>query len=395
MSEPEKKSPRKNSREAFRENAKKDKSPNWDNHEQLNDEEFLRVWTKAMAFYRVDCNSKDLKLNVITWMSKNGYSKSDISKFRKTKEWRCTHTVGGIASCLLRGMPPQRPGFNNGRNYVEWLRQRIEEISQQGKDDIDKDAEGNITLAPVVSIQDRIKEQSIAMNEEIDLYIDKFHENQNEFNPRGIKIINLFKAKGVKSAHARFIKGFHEFDYNELIELSSGEADEQLREAYERYPRKNIKKLIEFYEIVRTACDQIIAESKVLRKPKAKKVKPAEDLVKKFKFKVSDNKLGIASVPVAGIIGAQMVVIYNAKTRKIGIYKAKTISGLSVKGATILEFVEASNQKTLRKPDVQLKEFKEQTTQKRVEMWFDKIKSTETKLNGRSNDDTMILKIFK
>jgi len=68
---------------------------------------------------------------------------------------------------------------------------------------------------------------------------------------------------------------------------------------------------------------------------------------------------------------------------------------LSVKGTSITEFTEKSMQKTLRKPYVQLKEFKDQNTQKRVETWFSKIKATDTVMNGRMNEEIVLLKIFK
>jgi hypothetical protein len=69
--------------------------------------------------------------------------------------------------------------------------------------------------------------------------------------------------------------------------------------------------------------------------------------------------------------------------------------GFGIKGTTITNFTEKSFQKTLRKPDIQLKEFKEQNTQKRVETWFSKIKTTETAMNGRMNEEIVLLKIFK
>jgi DNA-directed RNA polymerase beta' subunit len=159
--------------------------------------------------------------------------------------------------------------------------------------------------------------------------------------------------------------------------------------------RKNVKKLIEFYESIMVACDQIAAEAKLNKKPRAKKVVPAEKLVAKVKFKTGDDKLGITSVPPAQIVGAQGLVIYNTKSRKIGVYIAKTSAGLGIKGTTVTEFTEKSYQKTLRKPDVQLKEFKEQNTQKRVETWFGKIKATETVMNGRLNEEIVLLKVFK
>jgi hypothetical protein len=143
------------------------------------------------------------------------------------------------------------------------------------------------------------------------------------------------------------------------------------------------------------ACDQITAEAKVLKKPRKTKIKPAEDLVKKMKFLLSDTKLGITSVPPAGLIGAQAAVVYNTKTRKIGLYVSKTSNGLGVKGTSITEFTDKSFQRTLRKPLEQLKEFKEQNTQRRIETWFSKIKTTETLLNGRMNEDVVLLKVFK
>ena len=68
---------------------------------------------------------------------------------------------------------------------------------------------------------------------------------------------------------------------------------------------------------------------------------------------------------------------------------------MNVKGTSIINFTDKSFQKTLRKPDLQLKEFKDQNTANRVKTWFDKIKSTEVALNGRINAEIMILKTFK
>jgi hypothetical protein len=206
----------------------------------------------------------------------------------------------------------------------------------------------------------------------------------------------LLKGKGAKAAHARMIKGYFQRNYDELLELASGQADDQLREAYKHNSRKNVNKLIEFYANIMAACEQIAAEAKVLKKPRATKVKPAEQIVAKLKFMLSDPKLGVTSVPPATIIGSQGVVVLNVKTRKIGYYIAKTSEGLGVKNSSITNFTEKSMQKTLRKPPEQVKEFKEQNTQKRFETWFTKsVKTTETVLNGRFSEDTIILKVYK
>lgn len=384
--------------QSIRENAKRDYSPKWDNTASLDSEAFNRHYRNAMDYYRLEKSNKDLKPLVINWMAANDFSKADIKAFKDTKDSRCGMTMGSVAACLLRGMPVVHEGFNKGRNTADWLKAEIAKVIEQGADDEVESDTPAVAIKPpayVPTIQDRVREAAGTMNEEIDYAIDEWITDPEKFDPKAIKISGLLRGKGAKAAHARIIKGFYTRTQNELLELASGNADEQLREAYKHVSRKNVKKLIEFYASIMAACDQIAQEAKILKKPRAKKVKPAEELVSKLKFKAIDDKLGVVSVPAAGIIGAQAAVVYNSKNRKLGIYIAKSSAGLNVKGTSIIDFTEKSFQKTLRKPAEQLKEFKEQNTQKRAVDWFTKIKSTDTILNGRINAEVMILKVFK
>jgi hypothetical protein len=382
---------------AIRQNKGRDLSPKWDDTAALDSDAFHRHFHQAMTWYRLESSVKELKPKVIDWMGRNGYSKVQIQAFKKTKDNRCNLTMGAIAASLIKGMPDVHPGFRDGRSTVEWLKDAISKVVSDGRDDIDEDAVVKVEKPAVYvpSIQERLRDAAGAMSEDIDYAIDNFITDPEAFDPKAFKMISLLRGKGVKAAHARIIKGFFQFGHNELQELASGNADEQLKEAYSHLPRKHVRKLIDFYESIMTACDQIAAEQKVLKQPRAKKIKPAEELVKKIKFKVTDDKLGIASVPAAQIVGAQFAIVYNTKTRKLGVYTAKTSEGLGVKGASIINFTDKSSQKTLRKPDVQLKEFKDQNTANRVVTWFGKIKATEVKLNGRVNAEIMILKTFK
>jgi DNA-directed RNA polymerase beta' subunit len=233
------------------------------------------------------------------------------------------------------------------------------------------------------------------MTEEIEDAIEGFQTDPDNFDPKAFKMLNLLKGKEVKAPHARIIKGFYAKYLAELEELASGSADEQLREGYSHRSRKQIKNLIAFYQEIMSACDMLAQEAKVNRAPRKTKAVPKEKLVAKLKFKATDDKLGITSVPPTQLVGAQGAVVYNTKTRKIGIYTSLNSSGLTVKGTSIGNFTDKSTQKTLRKPEIQLREFKEQNTNKRVETWFKNIKATEVNLNGRLNAEIMILKVFK
>jgi hypothetical protein len=384
--------------ETIRETRGKDLSPKWDNADTLTEGEYLKKFHSAMTWYRLEKSSKDLKPKVIDWMGRNDYEKNTIAEFKKTKDHRCSGTMGAIAACLIKGMPTIRADFNGGKDSAEWLKAEIAKVIEAGKYDIEIIAETKKDLpqAPIVTIQDRIRDQAVGMSEEIDTAIDNYIKDPEAFDPKAFKMLSLLRGQGAKAAQARYIKSFFQNDYDELLELASGTAEEQLREAYAHNSRKNVKKLIEFYSLIMSACDQIAAEAKVLKKPRAKKAKPAEELVKKLKFKVGDDKLGITSVPPATVVGAQGCVVYNVRTRKIGYYIALNTAGLVVKNSTLSNFTDKSLQKTLRKPEVQIKEFKDQNTQKRFETWFQKnVKTTETLLNGRVSEDTIILKVYK
>lgn len=382
----------------FRDQGKKDRSPKWEGAAAWSGEEFTKHYHAAMYYYNTNASGKELKPQVINWMALNGYEKSVITAFKNSKDNLCSVTAGAIASCLLKGMPTIHPEFNGGRDTAVWLRKEIDRIIEVCKDDIPVAEKPKSVKAdqPVTGIQDRIRDQAINISEEIESAIDSFITDPEAFDPKAFKVASLLRTQQAKAAQARYIKGFFEYGHNELLELASGKADEQLREAYRHHSRKNIKKLIEFYESVAQACEQIAAEAKVLKKPRIKKAKPAEELVKRVKFKVGDDKLGITSVPPAQLIKAQSVVLYNVRTRKLSYVISKTSDGIGVKNSSLENFSEKSSQKTLRNPTAQLKEFKELNTQKKVETWYAKsVKTTETQISGRLNEDTIILKVFK
>ena len=112
-----------------------------------------------------------------------------------------------------------------------------------------------------------------------------------------------------------------------------------------------------------------------------------------MKYQINDSDLGIASINPAEIVDATEVWVYNTKTRKIGVYKKGDLTaGLTVRGTSIYDYEEGTSvQKTLRKPAVQLKEFKG-AGKVALRKFMDDIKTTDTKLNGRINLETILLK---
>ena len=379
---------------AHRTRAVKDHSPVWDSCETMTADQFLRHWHDAMNYYRLEFSGKDLKPAVIKWMTSIECAEEDIVAFKKTKDNRVNITMGAIASCLLRGMPAVRADFNKGRDTAAWLRGVIVETIENGKNDKDDNEVVEVKSVGVQpSIQDRVRETAYKMTEEIEDAIDGFQKDPEAFDPKAFKMLNLLKGKEVKAAHARIIKTFYSRDLAELEELASGKADEQLREAYSHRSKKQIKNLIAFYQEIMMACDMLAQEAKVNRAPRKAKAVPKEKLIAKLKFKKTDEPLKLVSINPIDIIGAGELWIFNIKTRKLGRYVATEFNTLNVKGTTIINFDEfKSIQKTIRKPEEKLKEFK-LANKVALRKFLDEINATDTKMNGRINEETILLKV--
>jgi len=382
---------------AHRTRAVKDHSPVWEGCETWDADTFHRFFKKAMDYYRLESDIKTYKPAVAKWMETVGCTKADIQAFKKVKDARVGTTMGAIACCLNRGMTPQRADFNQGRDTAAWLRAEISRVIEAGKHDIDPEETKLLEASkPVViqpTIQERIKEVAMKMTEEIEDAIEGFQTDPEAFDPKAFKMLNLLKGKEVKAAHARVIKGFYTRDLAELEELASGSKDEQLLEAYSHLTKKQIRNLIAFYQEIMSACDMLAQEAKVNRAPRAKKAQPKEKVVAKMKYKKSDEPMKLVSINPVDIIGAKELWIYNTKTRKLGKYVANEYMELGVKGTTITGFNENTSVcKTLRKPEEKLKEFKA-AGKVQLRKFLEDINATDTKMNGRINEETILVKV--
>ena len=375
----------------------KDLSPTWNNVDELTTDQYAKHFRVSMQWYRLESSGKELKPKVINWMSANGYTKADIANFKKSKDSRCSPTMGAIAACLLKGMPDVREGFNENRSTVTWLKESIQTVLDESKNDIDEEAvaeaaEANKPNVYVPSIQERLRDASIAMTAEIEDAIELFQTDPEAFEPKAFKMLNLLKAKGAKAAHTRIIKNLYTRNLEELTEAASTK-DEQLKEGYSHLSKAQLKKITAFYQEIVSACDMLGQEAKINRAPRAKKAIPAEKIVAKLKYMKTNEPLKLVSISPSDIVGASELCIYNTKTRKLGKYIAAEYLTLSVKGTSIIGFNEnTSVQKTIRKPEEKLKEFKA-AGKVQLRKFLDDINATDTKMNGRINEDTVLLKV--
>jgi len=331
---------------AIRQSLKQDHSPNWDGSTEWSDSEFRKHFFEAMQYYNTLLDKKENKKLVLQWMEREKYDLELIHSFKKVKDWRCNSTLGGVVSCLFKGMPLNR-GETLGNDISQWLNTKILAILDDSKNDI-MDDDDNVDIKPKIDKNEEIINNFIA---QLDGIIDGYLKNDNCV----IKVDVLLKEHGVKAIHVPTIKSNYTAIMNELHSVINKTCDEQLKEAYSSHPIKFIRKLYDIYFDLVTECDKIVEAS--IKKPREPKPVSKDKLVAKLKFKVSDDKLGISSIDPITIIGAKELFLYDTKTRKLYRYISKD-GGLTVKGTTIDNFDESlSVGKTLLKPIEQLTKF--------------------------------------
>ena len=279
-----------------------------------------------------------------------------------------------------------------------WMSGRFGALAEKGESIVEEVKAVEATKPKnvyVPSIQERIKEASGNIIAEIEEVVDDFIDNPNTF--KGLDPVKLFRKLNVNQAHARHIRAFYEGAYAEyaMLQQPAREQDEDLREGYAHLDKAAIKRGVTLFSGILGACDLITAESKATRKTRTPKPKSADKLVAKMKYCITDEKYKVASINPVDIIDATEVWVFNTKTRKLGKYIAEDHATLQIKGTTLQFFDEKQSvAKTLRKPEQQLADFNK-SGKVQLRKFLDNIKGVETKMNGRFNADTVILKAVK
>lgn len=371
------------------------------------------TWEGAKYYTHYEVESKEWLERVKIYI-KNNYDKKLVSAINKLPDWK----IGGkshwaCTAYCLENIPDIVPPV-----YKEGIHKWILELAEEGVviAEEKKAEEKTKKNVYVPTIQERIKEQSQDMVEDIDEWLEGWIRDPETFDPKGFDFKKHFDKIQPSQAHARKMKGFYDGvldDFDELERMPTAgqlkkmderEADlwQQLKEGYAHLKKGDIKKFRTAIEELRSALDFIIDSAKATRKPRKAKPKSATKLVEKLKYCKTDERYKLASIDPTLIVGANELWVFNTKTRKLGKYIAANIdpkgmgrdgTGLSVKGTTILGFDEnLSIQKTIRKPDDVLKEFKSAGKVK-LRKFLDEINSVDTKLNGRCNPDTVLLKV--
>jgi len=357
--------------------------PKWDTDlaktfDQLTFEHHLR---NSFRYYNYFYSQRDLKKHVTAWAQKNmTLTAKQLSMYNLSNAELTPMTVCSLVKAESAGMPMLE-------KYKEYISKSILSAIEAAQDEPDVQENGAKKAVPTPTIQDRLAEKTSEIMGELEGQVDNAFLN----NPID-SVYDLITQRNLAQAQVGKVRTVFQKQIDELSEFIAG-TDEQLNESYSHLSKADIKRIGAFYKKLMEDLDSYVAVKKATKKVKAKRPVSKDKVVAKVKFLKESKELKLVSVPVADILGAQAVWVYHTKHRKLGKYVAESHSALGIKGTSITGFDESTSiQKTIRKPEEQLKTFMKEG-KVGLRTFLKDIKSVETKLNGRLSAEILILKV--
>lgn len=337
---------------------------------------------KALNYYNSAFDTKDKRKWTLSYVGKaKAKLLEDLSEFD-------FHSIGSIIRLKERGQ-------FLAENEEKFIDTKIEELVNKA---ITPQLDSSSKIKPkavekedkvIVSIQDRFAMKASEVGAEFDGMIDDFIKLNKDPD-----FASYLKANEVAPQVAKLIPDFYTNTIAELKEALAGK-DPQLVEGYSNFTKVKLRKLIKHYESIADICAQQVVSAKAakVRKPRVKKVKPPAVIAKNVKYMKEFPELNLTSEKPEKLVGASEIWIYNTKYKKLQVYRAENGGNMTVKGSAIVGYAVAySGSKTLRKPE-QTSQFTKMT-KRTFETAFKALSTKEAAVNGRINQECIILKVF-
>lgn len=337
---------------------------------------------KALNYYNLTYDSKDKA----KWTREYVTDKATRALLSKLSDYEF-NSVGALIRLKNRGCYLEDTELNRIDTMIDELIDRVKSLESVSSQ-VESTSKKVVINTPVI---DKNYQESLSIAGEFEGLIDEFIKNGVEPD-----FAQYLKSINATPTVVKRIPEMFQSQVKELTEVLLWE-DPDLREGYSNLGKVKTKKLLKIYENLIEACDnqKKIARITVNRKPRAKKIIPPSKLVSKMKYLKEDETLGIKSELPTKLIGATEVWLYNTKYRKLMIYKTAEPSKISVKGSSLIGWDPTSSKcKSIRKPMDIIPRIALTTGKRDLARMFKELTTTESDVNGRLNENTIILKIF-
>ena len=358
--------------------------PEW--HVQPDPTARISRFAKAFQWYGYHYGKKDAKDMLCHYLEHAGRNKDaklmrgiPDSQIRVTPAWVCRMSLMGLI-------------LNEHEQSIvdEQIGEMLQSKQEAKREKTQVDADSAVAR---LTIQDHLREKVSECCGELEGMFDDFvvagAKMSADFKP-----ISLMRGMNISPNMVSTVSAVWELRLAEFTEVLEG-TDADLVEGYSHLSKIQLRQCVKFCETVINDCNSYVQLKKVERKPRAKKAVSPEKLSRKFKFLKEFEELGLKSEPATRLVNATEAWLYDTAKRKlIHVMSDSHIGTFTIKGSAIAGFDTLTTvQKTLRKPAEQIKAVMS-GGKPAMRKEFSAIKATETKFNGRGNENLIILKAW-
>ena len=338
----------------------------------------------AYNWYGYVCDKKQAKKWIVEWLTEN--DKELSKKFNAIKDSWTPTTIGWLIRM-------QQTGLELTAEEIEYISVKAKEAIHNNANSLAKeDAEQELkpkTNKP--NIQEIMIERAHLAAGDIDGLWDEYLSGDIKSNEKP-QIQQFLAERNILAQHVNIIKDEWTKQKREL-EDSVANVDADLSEGYSCYTKTQQKNMIKYCAAIIAELDAYHQSKKAKTGVRKKKPVPPEKQVRKLKLLRKFEEFKLETVEPTKILKSSEMWVYNTKNRKLQYYVADEYAKMfTVKGTSILGFdTNKSAQKTLRKPQEVLKELR-MSGKPDSRKLFDKLKTTSTAVNGRFNENLIIIK---
>ena len=362
------------------------REPDWSSFDASPDsKEFRMEYSRALNWGSAAFDNDKRKEMFLNYAKEN---KPDVNGLRSLPSWRFQGV--GVPAWLIMS------GCSIPEDSMRYFTEKCDTLFDMAKD-FKKENDDEIPTATRASVAQRELEKRNLVLEEMDclLYEDSMWAEKKKdaklANDKDLPYKILQEHKPTQAATSYISDHFKGI----LDELNDIKSDPDLKEGYAGMSKTDITNEKKWLQLIIDQCQSYIANAKSARKPRKRKVLSISKKVQKVKYMEESKEYKLKSIDPSAIVGASALLVFNTKSRKIGIYKAKKGNYLDIKGTTLQNWdVETSQQKTLRKPDEQIPAFRGTRAIRRCETLLKNIRAKVFKMNGRINGDMIIMKAY-
>lgn len=363
------------------------KEPNW---KLWSKEDFADIekvaWSLALAanWYNVRYSERDYRNAVLEYADHMKIKDREFLRKLGTENFEFRE-IGGkcqavLKNCVLPAM------------FQKAVDDTISKLIERGKM-VSVDTHPEETI----SVRDRVRKQSYVLGAELEEAIDEYMEYLRGNRPH-YKMFNMeewLTSAEPSGMHCEFMLQTFDSRAEELKMALLGE-NKELLEGYSFFSKPKLRKFYDFHKMIADHLKLRMSIVKSNRKPRKKKKRKPEQVVKKLKYLVKDTTTGAESISPEDIVNASTVITYNTKTRKATLFIGDpSQGGLTVKGSSIIGFdLNESKEKTVKKPTDFIKVAKKDGIRAINNAWKS-INTKESLPKGRINGHTLILRAIK